>query len=160
MMPFVMLIVMMFFMMLFMVPFMLVMAFVMPIARRFPRFSDHLTHHRATNRGSKQVQAAGIDQVNNAITNMDEVVQQNAALVEQAAAAAHSLEDKAHDLIDATSKFKLAEDTYFNKEAKAQQKDAHLNEMRASVKIELPNPKSAKLRKHLKTPKANKNEDW
>jgi methyl-accepting chemotaxis protein len=109
---------------------------------------------------ASQEQSAGIDQVNNAITNMDEVTQQNAALVEQAAAAAHSLEDKAHDLIDATSKFKLAEDTYLDTEAKLQQKDAQLNKMRASEKLELPNPKSAKTSQRLKAPKANKNEDW
>jgi methyl-accepting chemotaxis protein len=105
-------------------------------------------------------QSAGIDQVNNAITSMDEVTQQNAALVEEAAAAAHSLEDKAHDLIDSTSKFKLAEDSYASTESNVQQKDAHLNEMRASINRELPNPKSAKLRKHLKAPKTNKSEDW
>jgi uncharacterized phage infection (PIP) family protein YhgE len=58
---------------------------------------------------ASQEQSSGIDQVNNAITNMDEVTQQNAALVEQAAAAASSLENKAHELIDSTSKFKLAE---------------------------------------------------
>jgi methyl-accepting chemotaxis protein len=43
-------------------------------------------------------QSAGIEQVNLAITQMDEVTQQNAALVEQAAAAAESLEDQAHNL--------------------------------------------------------------
>jgi methyl-accepting chemotaxis protein len=52
-------------------------------------------------------QSAGINQVNNAITSMDEVTQQNAALVEEAAAAAESLVDQAVSLIDVVSSFKL-----------------------------------------------------
>jgi methyl-accepting chemotaxis protein len=52
-------------------------------------------------------QSAGIDQVNNAITSMDEVTQQNAALVEEAAAAAESLVDQAVSLMDVVSSFKL-----------------------------------------------------
>jgi methyl-accepting chemotaxis protein len=40
---------------------------------------------------------------------MDEVTQQNAALVEQAAAAAESLEEQAEKLVDAVSKFQLDE---------------------------------------------------
>jgi methyl-accepting chemotaxis protein len=52
-------------------------------------------------------QSAGIDQVNNAITSMDEVTQQNAALVEEAAAAAESLVDQAVGLMDTVSAFKL-----------------------------------------------------
>ena len=43
-------------------------------------------------------QSGGIDQVARAVTQMDEVTQQNAALVEEAAAAAHSLEDQAAKL--------------------------------------------------------------
>jgi len=43
-------------------------------------------------------QSAGIEQVNLAITQMDEVTQQNAALVEEAAAAAESLEEQAQNL--------------------------------------------------------------
>ncbi len=52
-------------------------------------------------------QSSGIDQVNNAITSMDEVTQQNAALVEEAAAAAESLLEQANNLTDAISVFKL-----------------------------------------------------
>jgi methyl-accepting chemotaxis protein len=53
-------------------------------------------------------QSVGIDQVNTAVNNMDEVTQQNAALVEQAAAAAESLVDQAASLIDVVSVFKLS----------------------------------------------------
>ena len=52
-------------------------------------------------------QSSGIDQVNHAITSMDEVTQQNAALVEEAAAAAESLVEQAVTLMDTVSSFKL-----------------------------------------------------
>lgn len=52
-------------------------------------------------------QSSGIDQVNSAITSMDEVTQQNAALVEEAAAAAESLVEQAANLADTVSAFKL-----------------------------------------------------
>ncbi len=52
-------------------------------------------------------QSAGIEQVNNAIIEMDSVTQQNAALVEQAAAAAKSLQDQAAELAMVVSVFKL-----------------------------------------------------
>jgi methyl-accepting chemotaxis protein len=45
--------------------------------------------------------------VNLAITQMDDVTQQNAALVEQAAAASRSLEDQGRQLDEAVSAFRL-----------------------------------------------------
>jgi len=52
-------------------------------------------------------QSSGIDQVNVAVTQMDEVTQQNAALVEQAAAAAGSLEEQAQRLAAAVAVFRI-----------------------------------------------------
>jgi len=52
-------------------------------------------------------QSAGIEQVNRAVGEMDQVTQQNAALVEQAAAAAHSLKDQVGVLREAISSFAL-----------------------------------------------------
>jgi methyl-accepting chemotaxis protein len=52
-------------------------------------------------------QSNGIEQVNQAITQMDEMTQQNAALVEQAAAAADSMQQQAGTLAQAISVFKL-----------------------------------------------------
>ncbi len=52
-------------------------------------------------------QSEGIGQVNDAITQMDEATQQNAALVEEAAAAAQSLQDQAAMLAQVVSIFKL-----------------------------------------------------
>jgi methyl-accepting chemotaxis protein len=56
-------------------------------------------------------QTAGIDQVNQAVNQMDSVTQQNAALVEEAAAAAQSLTSQAKALVEAVSVFKLRGDT-------------------------------------------------
>ena len=52
-------------------------------------------------------QATGIDQVNRAIIQMEGVTQQNAALVEEAAAAAESMREQAEALSELVSRFKL-----------------------------------------------------
>jgi len=52
-------------------------------------------------------QSAGIEQVNQAISQMDQVTQQNASLVEEAAAAAASLQDRAVELVDVVAVFRL-----------------------------------------------------
>ena len=52
-------------------------------------------------------QAGGIEQVNKAIVQMEDVTQQNAALVEEAAAAAESMREQAEALSDLVSRFKL-----------------------------------------------------
>ena len=52
-------------------------------------------------------QSNGIEEVNLAVTQMDEMTQQNAALVEQAAAAAQSMQDQSRKLDDAVRMFKL-----------------------------------------------------
>ncbi|RFB68107.1 MULTISPECIES: methyl-accepting chemotaxis protein [unclassified Herbaspirillum] len=57
---------------------------------------------------ASQEQSTGIEEVNRAITQMDEITQQNAALVEQAAAAAESLQEQADLLAQAVSVFKLS----------------------------------------------------
>ncbi|WP_341248088.1 methyl-accepting chemotaxis protein [Cupriavidus pauculus] len=55
-------------------------------------------------------QSSGIEQVNQAVAQMDEVTQQNAALVEQAAAAAGSLQDQAARLMESVSGFRLSQE--------------------------------------------------
>ncbi|MGR4872432.1 methyl-accepting chemotaxis protein [Variovorax sp. LARHSF232] len=52
-------------------------------------------------------QTQGIEQINQAITQMDQVTQHNAALVEEAAAAAASLQEQAGGLVQAVSVFRL-----------------------------------------------------
>ena len=58
---------------------------------------------------ASQEQTAGIEQINQAIIQMDDVTQQNASLVEQAAAASQSLQDQANTLTRIVSIFKLDE---------------------------------------------------
>jgi methyl-accepting chemotaxis protein len=55
-------------------------------------------------------QSTGIEEVNRAITQMDEVTQQNAALVEQAAAAAGAMQEQASHLTRAVSVFRLGQE--------------------------------------------------
>jgi methyl-accepting chemotaxis protein len=70
-------------------------------------------------------QLSGIEQVNSAISHMDGNTQQNAALVEQAAAAAQHLLDQAHALTASVAKFKLEEGL------EAQKRKSMLDTMRA-----------------------------
>jgi methyl-accepting chemotaxis protein len=57
-------------------------------------------------------QTSGIEQINQAITQMDDVTQQNAALVEQAAAAAESLEEQAQNLVITVGSFKVDDSSF------------------------------------------------
>jgi methyl-accepting chemotaxis protein len=52
-------------------------------------------------------QSSGIEQINITISQMDQVTQQNAALVEQAAAAAAAMQDQAGELNQVVSQFRL-----------------------------------------------------
>jgi methyl-accepting chemotaxis protein len=52
-------------------------------------------------------QSAGISQVNSSIANLDQMTQQNAALVEQSAAAAQSMREQAEQLAQAVAVFKV-----------------------------------------------------
>ena len=59
---------------------------------------------------ASQEQSGGIDQVNTAVTQMDQMTQQNAALVEEAAAAAKSMEEQTDAMQRSVAMFKLAEE--------------------------------------------------
>ncbi|MBS7457259.1 methyl-accepting chemotaxis protein [Coralloluteibacterium stylophorae] len=54
-------------------------------------------------------QSAGIEQVNRTVNQLDTVTQQNAALVEEASAAARSMEEQAGELAEAVAAFRLAD---------------------------------------------------
>jgi len=73
------------------------------IVAQVKRVSDLLGEMGA----SAHEQTIGIDQVNGAVTQLDQVTQQNAALVEESAAAAASLNEQAKRLVEAVSAFKL-----------------------------------------------------
>lgn len=67
----------------------------------------HVTTIMAEISDASADQTAGIERVGNAIDEMNQVTQQNAALVEQAAAAAQSLQDQAQQLERVVSAFKI-----------------------------------------------------
>jgi len=56
---------------------------------------------------ASQEQTAGIEQINQAITQMDDVTQQNAGLVEEAAAASEALQEQANKLSGLVSVFRV-----------------------------------------------------
>jgi methyl-accepting chemotaxis protein len=58
---------------------------------------------------STQGQAAGIDRINQALQQMENVTHQNAALVEQGAAASESMREQAENLLRSVSVFKLGD---------------------------------------------------
>ena len=59
--------------------------------------------------GSAQEQAAGLNQVNSAVNQMDQVTQQNAAMVEESTAASHALAEEAEVLATLVGHFRLGE---------------------------------------------------
>ena len=82
---------------------------------------------------------------------MDEVTQQNAALVEQAAAAAESLEEQAYALLESVSVFKLADDFSVP--------ETSLRTVQPPKAIASPKPGRGK--SPIKAiPASDKNEDW
>jgi methyl-accepting chemotaxis protein len=52
-------------------------------------------------------QATGLNEVNGAVNQMDQVVQQNAAMVEEATAASHSLKNEAKALMGLVARFRV-----------------------------------------------------
>ncbi|RWA54199.1 hypothetical protein AU476_10915 [Cupriavidus sp. UYMSc13B] len=66
---------------------------------RVTAMMDEISH-------ASREQSSGIAQVNQAVTQMDQVTQQNAALVEEAAAAAQSLQEQALHMQRAVAVFR------------------------------------------------------
>jgi methyl-accepting chemotaxis protein len=62
-------------------------------------------------------QSSGIEQVNKAVMQMDEITQQNAALVEQASAASQSMAERAKTLTDMMSRYRITGSTHSQSEA-------------------------------------------
>jgi methyl-accepting chemotaxis protein len=67
----------------------------------------HVTAIMAEIAHASEEQRAGIEQVNHAIVEMDRVTQQNAALVEEAAAAASAMQEQSDDLSRVVGTFKV-----------------------------------------------------
>jgi len=117
----------------------------------------HLTEIMSDITSASKEQSTGIEQVNQAVTQMDEVTQQNAALVEQAAAAAASLEQQAHELVGAISIFNLAKNSLQKSTGVV-----HLANKRSMEPARLSenNAASAKLRKRNKIAVGDNNNQW
>jgi methyl-accepting chemotaxis protein len=69
---------------------------------------QRVTHVIAEISTASEEQSAGVAQIGEAVAQMDRATQQNAALVEQSAAAADSLNLQAQQLVEAVAVFKLA----------------------------------------------------
>ena len=76
--------------------------------REIVKSVQHVADIMAEISSASQEQSSGIEQVNIAINEMDEMTQQNAALVEQAAAAAESMRNQSISLSQILAQFKLA----------------------------------------------------
>jgi len=68
---------------------------------------QHVTNIMAEISSASQEQTSGIDQINQAVVQMDQVTQQNAALVEEAAAASEAMQKQAAHLAEVVSVFEL-----------------------------------------------------
>jgi methyl-accepting chemotaxis protein len=95
-------------------------------------------------------QSTGIEQVNQAIIQMDEVTQQNAALVEEAAAAAEAMREQAQGLAHTVSIFKLSG----QKNAERSTAKPDLRRPAAATTIAVP------LNKQRRLANVNAQEDW
>ncbi|MHB8950882.1 MAG: methyl-accepting chemotaxis protein, partial [Rhodoferax sp.] len=70
----------------------------------------HVTDLMGEISAASNEQSQGVSQIGEAVVQMDQVTQQNAALVEEMAAAASSLQSQAQDLVGTVSVFTLAHD--------------------------------------------------
>ncbi len=77
---------------------------------RVAQASSRTTQLMSDIAAASKEQAAGIEQVNQVVVQMDQVTQQNAALVEEATAASRALEEQAHALTTSVSVFKVEGD--------------------------------------------------
>jgi methyl-accepting chemotaxis protein len=101
-------------------------------------------------------QSAGVAQVGEAVNSMDQTTQQNAALVEEMAAAASSLKSQAQDLVQVVAVFKLSADHVHSAPA-----PVHVTAVKAPVRKPLaaqpklaPRPKLAVAAPKPRPPKA------
>jgi methyl-accepting chemotaxis protein len=104
-------------------------------------------------------QSSGIGQVNDAITQMDQVTQQNAALVEESAAAASSLSEQAGKLAEAVAVFKLSHNESRSVIAHAQASSKQAAPVKRAVKPAKAAPRTEPTAAAKPAP-AGKGENW
>lgn len=64
-----------------------------------------------------QEQSTGIDQINQAIAQLDQVTQQNASLVQEASSVSLSLDERANDMHVLVGRFKVSDSAYSEDDA-------------------------------------------
>ena len=99
-------------------------------------------------------QSAGVGQVGEAVTQMDQATQQNAALVEEMAAAASSLNGQAGELVNAVAVFKLAHDASSSYSAPSSSYSARTSSPSASSLGKTPSARPALSKPKATTAKA------
>jgi len=101
---------------------------------------------------ASQEQSDGIEQVSQAVGQMDEVTQQNAALVQQASAAAMSLEEQANKLEEAVAVFALL----------TSQEGVQRQALPASSQVNVPaaRPQAATAPSPRRSPEPSHHEEW
>ncbi|MET3108848.1 methyl-accepting chemotaxis protein [Oxalobacteraceae bacterium GrIS 2.11] len=112
---------------------------------------------------ASQDQSSDIEGINHSVIDMDSMTQQNAALVEEAAAAAQSLQDQASELAKVVSIFKLNTDSKSHTERKPAPPAARseVKTMQVKVKPKVTNVKSLPVAKPAPKKKAVSNDnDW
>ncbi|MFN7038194.1 MAG: methyl-accepting chemotaxis protein [Alphaproteobacteria bacterium] len=82
-------------------------------------------------------QTTGIEEINGAITQMDEVTQQNAALVEENTAAAQSLVNQASELSEMMKFFKVSDENHFDNVSVQNLENKHFNAKVSSTQTKL-----------------------
>ena len=88
-------------------------------------------------------QSAGLSQVNGAVTQLDHMTQQNAALVEESAAAAESLKEQSRQLASTVSTFRLGHEALSAAPAPKAVTRAVIQQARSRAASPAPKPKAA-----------------
>jgi methyl-accepting chemotaxis protein len=70
---------------------------------------QQVTHTIASVSTAASQQSQGIHDINGAVIQLEQVTQQNSALVEQSSAAAHSLQDQAQKLTQLVGRFRISD---------------------------------------------------
>ncbi|MBK9796521.1 MAG: MCP four helix bundle domain-containing protein [Holophagaceae bacterium] len=113
-----------------------------------------------------QEQSTGLNEINKAVVSMDEVTQQNAALVEEAAAAAESLDAQAHALTEIVGRFKTGVEVRRTEAPKSrttvtsQPARANGAPSRASLKRPPARPELAAAKRPVATPTGSDDGQW
>jgi methyl-accepting chemotaxis protein len=89
---------------------------------------------------SAREQSTGLAEVNSAVNQMDQVTQQNAAMVEESTAASHSLAQEAEELARLVAKFKLGTHAEMGRGSASAQRDQANRKPQSRGSIARPNP--------------------